>query len=970
MFPKKTLLSFRHQPHVATKQMITAVALSLLLAALFVPALHLQQVKANPISVGPLVPPTTEWSQTYGGSGGDIILAMAKTSDGGYILAGYTVTYSGNGEPDFWLVKVDSSGTMQWSQHYGGTGQDYATNVVQTSDGGYAVVGYTDSEEFASPTDSSIYSWLFIRTDSSGNKIWNLTFYEPNADDRPCAIIQTHPDGGFAIAGRSALGGDKFWLLKLDSSGNTQWSQKYWGGPGTSAEPSSLIQTSDGGYAVAGYYNPGNDNTDFWLVKTDSSGTPTWNQTYGGQYTDIAKCVVQTSDGGYALAGDTYLFSGSNGPYNEPRFLLVKTDSSGVQQWSHMYTDSSWNSVVSMLQTKEGGYSILGTTGYFNPSHFWQVKTDSTGTMQWNQTYGGSGDDKPATVVQLSDGSYALAGSTNSYGAGSYDGWLIKTEPTYEFGTIQAAINNASPGDVVHVSPGIYPENVVVNKPVTLLGDDQTSIIDGGGAGNTVTVTSNDVVIKGFTIRNGGSGLQDSGIFLDDVANVHVLCNSVSGNNGFGIYVSGGQNNVISNNDVSDNGWSSDAAGIGVDGETSPAVVGNNTLSMNYVGVLLSDARNIQVGNNTITYSLNGIETLDGSRNVAVSNNTISWTTDGILFDYAFDSQVSDNRVTYNHVGILLQDESAGIELSNNQIIHNSDAGISLAGGATSNIVHDNLVESTGGSSGEAGPLVEGIGGAGSGGVGVKIDSSSGNTFYHNSFVNNQVQVSVTGASNTWDNGYPSGGNYWSDYTGVDAYSGPNQNVPGSDGIGDTPYTIDASNIDHYPLFQTTAPTATSTTTTIGGNAFIDQTGTTGVCVSISDPTIPDGTSITVTSIAYGTSQPPETGTLSIGGVYYDVKITSDPPLNPDTTIIVTITNPSFSSTSQIQYWNGVNWVTVPTQFIPPDTLQGTFQLYQLQGTPIVVIPLPEYAYGSLLALVPCLAVYTAFRKAKTRKTK
>ena len=198
-----------------------------------------------------------------------------------------------------------------------------------------------------------------------------------------------------------------------------------------------------------------------------------------------------------------------------------------------------------MVQTNEGGYAILGTTHYFSQSHFWLVKTDPSGVTQWNQTYGGSGDDKPVQVVQMTDGSYALAGSTNSYGAGLYDGWLIKTKTTYQFGSIQAAINQANPGDIIHVFAGTYSENVVVNKTVTLVGeDDQTTIIDGGGAGNTLRVTANSAVVTGFSIRDCGSDPEDAGVFLDDVTGVQVYGNTIIANNGWGIYVSEGKNNM------------------------------------------------------------------------------------------------------------------------------------------------------------------------------------------------------------------------------------------------------------------------------------------------------------------------------------------------------------------------------------------------------------------------------------------
>ena len=191
---------------------------------------------------------------------------------------------------------------------------------------------------------------------------------------------------------------------------------------------------------------------------------------------------------------------------------------------------------------------------------------------------------------------------------------------------------------------------------------------------------------------------------------------------------------------------------------------------MNYMGVFLSDAQNVLVANNTVTYGLYGVA-LQGSRYVTVGNNTVSSTANGIFFDNVQNSTAVNNLVTSSQVGMLLQDGTTSSEVSYNQILHSSNAGISLSTGAASNSVHDNIIANTaaGGESSILTAQLSTMEGSVQG-VGVKIDSSNGNIFYHNSFTNNQVQASVTGTTNAWDNGYPSGGNYWDTYTGSDLY--------------------------------------------------------------------------------------------------------------------------------------------------------------------------------------------------------
>ncbi len=213
----------------------------------------------------------TGWSQTYGGSGDDEAYSLVQTRDGGYALAGYTNSF-GAGSYDFWLIKTNSSGNMQWSQTYGGTGDDEAYSVVQSNDTGYAVAGSTDSYG-AGETDA----WL-VKTDSSGNMQWNHT-YGGRAQDGAYSVVQTI-DGGYALAGYTnsfGAGSYDFWLVKTDSSGNMMWNKTY-GGSGDD-EAGCVIQTSDGGFALAGYTNSfGAGSYDFWLVKTDSFGGITVEQ--------------------------------------------------------------------------------------------------------------------------------------------------------------------------------------------------------------------------------------------------------------------------------------------------------------------------------------------------------------------------------------------------------------------------------------------------------------------------------------------------------------------------------------------------------------------------------------------------------------------------------------------------------------------------------------------------------------------
>jgi ABC-type transport system substrate-binding protein len=395
------------------RRTVSGILLALLLIVLFVPVFNLRMV----VHAAPALP-DAEWNKTYGGADRDEASSVVQTSDGGYAIAGSTNSF-GAGGADFWLVKTDSAGNMEWNKTYGGTNPESLYSVVQTGDGGYAIAGETQS--FGEGLDF----WL-VKTDSNGNAQWNRTYGGTGAQQPFSGAIQTG-DGGYAIAGSTnsfGAGGADFWLVKTDSAGNMEWNKTY---GGTNHEIAlSMIQTGYGGYAMVGVTgDPMWGPLDIWLVKTDSAGNMEWNKTYEESGFEYAYSVVQTGDGGYAIAGSTVCA----GPQTDS--LLIKTDSNGNAQWNRTYGGSDDDSADSLIQTSDGGYAIAGSTNSFGAggADFWLVKTDSAGNMEWNKTYGGTNSDSASSVVQtVVDGKYTLAGDTYSYGAGGSDFWLIRAE--------------------------------------------------------------------------------------------------------------------------------------------------------------------------------------------------------------------------------------------------------------------------------------------------------------------------------------------------------------------------------------------------------------------------------------------------------------------------------------------------------------------------------------------------------------
>jgi hypothetical protein len=311
--------------------------------------------------------------------------------------------------------------SLGWSYTYGGWGGETAYRVIETSDGGYALAGDTGSY------DAGNGDFWLVKTDKDGTPEWNQT-YGDWRKDTAYSLVQTQ-DGGFALAGSTMNYGAEnhdMWLVKTDSYGNVEWNKTY-GGP-VWEKAYSFVMTSDGGYALAGETNNVNPaNGSFFLVKTDVNGNMEWNQTYGGDLREIAYSVVESSSGGYALAGYTWSFSSGG---NED-FWLVKTDEFGNVEWNQTYGGSGVDVAYSLVETLDSGYALAGRTNSFGDGDddILLVKTDQYGEMEWMKTYGEVDFEGCYSLIEVSNGGFALAGYTITYSFGEalQDAILIQT---------------------------------------------------------------------------------------------------------------------------------------------------------------------------------------------------------------------------------------------------------------------------------------------------------------------------------------------------------------------------------------------------------------------------------------------------------------------------------------------------------------------------------------------------------------
>jgi hypothetical protein len=306
------------------------------------------------------------WERTYGGASDEGGWSVRQTSDGGYIVAGYTGSF-GNGT-QVYLIKANASGDTLWTRHYWrGSGSECGRSVQQTLDGGYIIGGWIDYY--------GTYQAYLIKTNASGDTLWTR-YYGGQGSDFGFSVQQTS-DTGYIVAGAYDYSGftPQAYLIKTNPLGDTLWTRTY-GGTGSDGF-NSVQLTTDGGYVVAGgTYSSGNNSIQVYLIKTNASGVALWTRNYGGAYYDYGYSVHQTSDGGFIVAGD-YDYSGPN-----EQVYLIKTNASGDSLWTRNYGGTDYERGYSVQQTSDGGYIVAGQTASFgNAFQVYLIKTDANGNV-------------------------------------------------------------------------------------------------------------------------------------------------------------------------------------------------------------------------------------------------------------------------------------------------------------------------------------------------------------------------------------------------------------------------------------------------------------------------------------------------------------------------------------------------------------------------------------------------------------
>lgn len=390
-----------------------------------------------------------------------------------------------------------------------------------------------------------------------------------------------------------------------------------------------------------------------------------------------------------------------------------------------------------------------------------------------------------------------------------------------DYPTIQEVINHANDGAAVFVRKGTYLENLVINKSLSLVGENwENTIVDGNSLGNVTEITKSNVTISGFTIQNSGDSQESNGIIVTaQIGNCNIRGNRLL-NNHHGMTLWNSSGNRVFGNNVGPNY----DEGIWVYSGSDNELVGNTITNSSSAVVLFSSSNNT-IRENEMTQNFDGVSILSSSedndifknnvtdnKDVAIQlysssncnditqNNIRNNTVDGIVIDHSSGNRIVSNNVSnggghgiYVHQSVgnlivgnsILDNGAYGVHLDESQDnvvgtnrIANNARGVSTLDSSNNSIVANDLSEND---------------------LGISSHYSQ-NFFYHNTFLNNAKQVDLLSSFDVWDNGYPYGGNHWGDYNGTDSYSGPYQNETASDGIGDTPYVIDAVNRDNYPL--------------------------------------------------------------------------------------------------------------------------------------------------------------------------
>ena len=386
---------------------------------------------------------------TLGGSKNESAQAVVNTTDGGYAILGHSqsmdgdVTNKSNESYDYWVLKFDTTNQLQWQKTYGGSDDDRGTDIIQTTDGGYAVIGKSKSGDLDVSENAGYDDFWMIKLDGNGSILWEYSFGYAGSDV-PYSVIQTN-DNGYLVSGvldvtasngqgdrvsssqRRHAGGD-YWVIKLNANGIKEWSN-YYGGSFTDTAYDA-IQTEDNGYIIVGS-SDSNDvdvannkgSYDFWVIKISNTGDLVWEKSFGGSEIDEARAISNTADGNYLVVGDT---RSANIDVSQNRgaadLWMIKINSEGSLIWEKTLGGTSFDVGRSVSKTQDNGFLIAGSSRSSDgdlSSNKGQndaliLKINSSGDLEWQKTIGGSEVDFFYGAAELTDGSVVAIGDTNS----------------------------------------------------------------------------------------------------------------------------------------------------------------------------------------------------------------------------------------------------------------------------------------------------------------------------------------------------------------------------------------------------------------------------------------------------------------------------------------------------------------------------------------------------------------------------
>lgn len=360
--------------------------------------------------------PDTLWTKTFGGDEDDICYSAYQTNDHGFILAGYYSHGSLFDPRDFYVVKLDAAGELEWQRTYGDTYTRSCYTMHPVGDDGYILAGTSNYWLDFDNTDI----WL-LRINAQGDSLWSRQFGAATAWEQ-CYDVKPTPDGGFILAGYAAVfqnSGADIWIIKTSAQGSVQWQDRFYDPRGNAVCNEILLQ--DDGYLFVGYsYNAADESQYALVMKTNLDGDSLWYRQLEAGY---CASICEDGSGGFMLAGSV---ENANSSWDA---RLTNIDAEGNTNWSRTYVGPGYDYVEGIKRAPDGGYLLVGSSSSFGEvfGDAWVLKVDADGDSLWSMALGGILGDWFYSIEVLDDGGLLFAGS---YGVGQrYDFYVVRTEP-------------------------------------------------------------------------------------------------------------------------------------------------------------------------------------------------------------------------------------------------------------------------------------------------------------------------------------------------------------------------------------------------------------------------------------------------------------------------------------------------------------------------------------------------------------